>query len=122
MSVRNSDWAGGRQTLIAVWGIPAAAMLLALMLEPAARAVIWSSMLIWMGGACLANARRCGRTHCRYTGPFFLGMATLVAAYAAGILPLGGHGWLILGVLTVAGNALIWWGSERAFGTYSGRD
>lgn len=117
-----SDWAGGRLTLVGVWGIPAGATLLALTLEPASRSAIWILMLMWMGGACLANARRCGRTHRSYTGPFFLGMAALVAAYAAGIVPLGGRPWLTLGVLTVAGNALIWWASERLLGTYSRRD
>ena len=79
------DWAGNGPTLAAIWGIPAAAMLLALLLEPGARAVVWTAMLAWMGWACLQNARRCGRTHCRYTGPFFLAMAVLVVAYATGI-------------------------------------
>lgn len=97
-------------------------MLVALILEPRPRAVVWIAMLAWMGLACVANARRCGRTHCRFTGPFFLGMAGLVLAYAAGVLPLGSRAWLILGVLTVAGNALIWWGSERWLGTYVPRD
>ena len=115
------DWAGGRLTL-AVWGIPAASMLLALLLEPAPRAVVWIAMLTWMGWACLVNARRCGRTHCRYTGPFFLGMASLVIAHAVGILPLGSQPWLTLGILTLAGNAVIWWGSERVLGTYSRND
>lgn len=119
-----ADWAGGRLTLAGVWGIPAAAMLLALLLElePVPRAVVWIAMLAWMGWACLANARRCGRTHCRYTGPFFLGMAGLVAAYSAGVLPLGNQPWLTLGILIVTGNALIWWGSERLLGTYTRRD
>jgi len=115
------DWAGNRLTLAAIWGMPAAAMLLALLLEPVARAVVWTVMLAWMGWACLQNARRCGRTHCRYTGPFFLAMAVLVVAYATGIVPLGDRPWLILGMLTVAGNVLIWWGSERLLGTYSRR-
>ncbi len=117
-----SDWASGPLMLGAVWGVPAAAMLVALLLEPGPRAVVWIAMLAWMGLACVANARRCGRTHCRFTGPFFLGMAGLVLAYAAGVLPLGSRAWLILGVLTVAGNAVIWWGSERWFGTYMPRD
>jgi hypothetical protein len=116
------DWAGKGPTLVAIWGIPAAAMLLALLLEPGARAVVWTAMLAWMGWACLQNARRCGRTHCRYTGPFFLAMAVLVVAYAAGVVPLGNHPWLMLGILTVAGNALIWWGSERLLGTYTRRN
>ena len=97
-------------------------MLLALLLEPGARAVVWTAMLAWMGWACLQNARRCGRTHCRYTGPFFLAMAVLVVAYATGIVPLGNHPWLILGMLTAAGNVLIWWGTERLLGTYTRRN
>jgi hypothetical protein len=116
------DWAGSGLTLAGMWGIPAAVMLLALLLEPELRAVVWTVMLAWMGWACLQNARRCGRTHCRYTGPFFLAMAVLVVLFAIGIVPLGHQPWLLLGILTVAGNALIWWGSERLLGTYSRRD
>lgn len=82
------DWAGDGLTLATVWGFPTAVMLAATLLEPTLRAVVWAAMLIWMGGACVANARRCGRTHCRYTGPFFLVMAGLVVAYAAGIAAL----------------------------------
>src|SRR5262249_28699946 len=88
------DWAGDWSTLAAVWGLPTVAMLLALLLGPLWRAVAWIAMLAWMGGACVATARRCGRTHCRYTGPFFLGMGGLVAAPIAGLLPLGREPWL----------------------------
>jgi predicted MFS family arabinose efflux permease len=115
------DWAGGL-TLALVWGIPAAAMLAASFLEPSVRAAIWTLMLIWMGGACVANSRRCGRTHCRYTGPFFLVMAALIVAHATGLFPLGSHGWEILGVAAVIGNAIIWWGSERLLGTFRQRN
>jgi hypothetical protein len=41
------DWASGL-TLAAVWGIPAAAMLLALLLEPTMRGIVWIAMLLWM--------------------------------------------------------------------------
>jgi hypothetical protein len=88
-------------------------MLLALLLAPAPRAEVWVAMLVWMGCACILNARRCGRTHCRYTAPFFLGMATLVTAYAAGMVSLGNQPWLLLGIVIGAGNALIWWNTER---------
>jgi len=94
-------------------------MLGAILLERVPRAVVWTAMLVLMGAACLANARRCSRTHCRYTGPFFLAMAALVVAYAAGILPLGPHGWTILGATAVIGNALLWWGSERFLGRFT---
>jgi hypothetical protein len=46
-------------------------MLAASWIEPMLRAAVWAAMLIWMGGACVANACLCGRTHCRYTGSFF---------------------------------------------------
>lgn len=76
------DWAGDWRSLFMLWGLPAAAMLVASLLEPQARAVVWTAMLLWTGGACLANARRCGRTHCRITGPFFIVMAAGVVAYS----------------------------------------
>ena len=78
------DWASDWLTLGAVWGLPTVAMLLALPLIPIWRAVVWITMLAWMGAAYVINARRCGRTHCRYTGPFFLVMACLLAVHIAG--------------------------------------
>lgn len=114
----SKDWAGHWRSLAGLWGIPAAAILAAMLLAPLLRAVIWSVALVWMGGACIANARRCGRTHCRFTGPFYLLMAVLVVAYAAGLLPIGDRGWAILGTTTIAGTALLWWASERFWGLF----
>ena len=54
------DWAGDSRS----FGIPGGLMLIAALLEPLPRAVIWTALLLWMGGVCLANARRCGRIHC----------------------------------------------------------
>jgi hypothetical protein len=109
-------------TLAAIWGLPAVAMLLALLIGPMWRAAVWIGMLALMGTACVANTRRCGRTHCRYTGPFFLVMAGLVAVYIAGLVPLGSQPWLVLAMLIGGGNALIWSSSERYLGTYLPRD
>lgn len=102
-----------------LWGLPAAAILIASFLEPQARAVAWTVMLVWMGGACLANARRCSRTHCHIMGPFFLLMAAAVVAYSGGILDLGGDGWSFLGGITLAGAIGIWWASERMWGRFT---
>ncbi|ABF54220.1 MULTISPECIES: hypothetical protein [Sphingopyxis] len=113
------DWSGNWRTLVGLWAIPGLAMLAAMWLEPTPRAVIWTVMLASMGAACIMNARRCGRTHCRFTGPFLIGMAILVVAYAIGMLPLGPHGWGILGGVTLGGFAALWWGSERAWGKFS---
>lgn len=91
-------------------------MLAALFLAPFFRAVIWPVSLFWMGGACIANARRCGRTHCRFTGPFYFAMALVVISFATGLLHLGDAGWTIIGVTTVGGTIVLWWGSEHIWG------
>ena len=95
-------------------------MLIATFFEPLPRAIIWTAMLLWMGGVCLANARRCGRTHCYLTGPFFIVMAAGVAAYAGGLLDLGADGWGILGGVTLTGALGLCWVSERAWGRFTG--
>lgn len=115
----SGDWAADWRSLAMLWGLPAAVMLVASLLEPKARAVIWTIMLLWMGAACLANARRCSRTHCQITGRFFLVMAAIVVAYSGGILVLGAHGWSILGAVTSVGAAGLWWASERFWGRYT---
>lgn len=112
------DWAGNWRTLAALWGGPAGAMLAAMLLDPAPRAVVWSAALAWMGIACLVNARRCGRTHCRFTGPFYVLMAALVTAHAAGVLSVGDQVWAIVGTTTIVGSAVLWWGSERIWGLF----
>jgi hypothetical protein len=95
-------------------------MLVAAFFEPLPRAVVWTAALLWMGCACLANARRCSRTHCRLTGPFFMVMAAGVVAYAGGLLDLGVYGWPLLGGVTLVGALGLWWASERAFGRFTG--
>lgn len=72
-----------------------------------------------MDGPCFLNARRCGRTHCRLTGPFFLVMAAAVVAFAVGVLPLGSKGWVMLAAAIPLGFATLWWGSERAWGRFT---
>lgn len=93
-------------------------MLLAIPLPDAPKTAIWVIALAWMGSACLLNARRCGRVHCRYTGPFLLAMILPVAAHGVGLLPLGDQGWRWLGLTIGAGAAAIWWLSELKMGRY----
>lgn len=102
------DWAGNLGAFAIAWGLPTALILLGLLTGPADRAVLWTVALAWMGGACLLNARRCGRTHCRYTGPYYLAMILPVLLLASGIITTGYFGWLILGVLILTGSKLIW--------------
>jgi len=66
-----------------------------------------------MGTACLINARRCGRVHCCFTGPYFLVMAGIVALHGRGAIPLGPRGWAWIGGAIAVGTAAIWILSKR---------
>jgi hypothetical protein len=72
-----------------------------------------------MGTACILSARRCKRTHCRYTGPYYLAMTAPVVALGLGIVSAGIYAWVVLGVLILAGSKLIWWATDRAWGEFS---
>jgi hypothetical protein len=113
------DWLRRPQTNLLAWWIPQGAILIGLTVPDTARTVIWIAALIWMGTACLLNARRCGRIHCRYTGPYYLVMIAPVIALAAGIVSAGNYGWPILAVLILGGSKLIWWATEWAWGKFS---
>jgi hypothetical protein len=60
-----------------------------------------------MGTACVLNAKRCARTHCRYTGPYYLAMIAPVLALGSGILEADFLGWLVLAVIILVGSKLI---------------
>lgn len=93
-------------------------MLAAANLDPTFRGIVWTVVLLFMGGACLANARRCGRTHCRYTGPFLVLMAALVALYTLGFLPIGRNAWGLLASFAFGGSAILCCVSESIWGRY----
>jgi hypothetical protein len=83
------------------------------------RTGFWVVALAWMGIACLINARQCGRTHCRYTGPYYLAMIIPVLVVGTGVVPLDLYGWLALGFVILGGGYAIWWATERAWGKFS---
>jgi hypothetical protein len=72
---------------IALWCIPAAALIAGLSL-PGIRFWLWGPSFLVMGIACVANARQCHRTHCYLTGPLFLTAAAYVGLAALRIVPL----------------------------------
>src|SRR5688572_26372648 len=88
-----------------LWGLPIASMVLAINLAGSGWIVTitWTLSLLVMGGACVVNARGCGRTHCYFTGPFFLIMAVASLAYGLQLLPLGPQGWQYLGAVVLVG-------------------
>ncbi|MEL7541689.1 MAG: hypothetical protein AAGJ51_12370, partial [Pseudomonadota bacterium] len=78
---------------------------------------LMSGAFIWMGLACLLNARRCRRRHCYYSGPIFLlgGIAVLLVGFE--IISLGRDGLIIVAGATLT-LALMTYLSEPVFGKY----
>jgi len=113
------DWVGDYKTYILFWGLPVIAMIGAISVAHPAKTLIWIAALVWMGLACAYNARRCGRTHCYYTGPFFLIMTIPVALHGFQILWLGVEGWKWLGIVIGVGAAGLWCFTEKLWGKYS---
>jgi hypothetical protein len=113
------DWVSNARSFAIAWGLPTSFIFMGLFTGPTMRAALWTLALSWMGGACLLNARRCGRTHCRFTGPYYLAMIIPVLFLASGAVSASYYGWLVLGALILAGSKVIWWMTERRLGRYS---
>jgi hypothetical protein len=113
------DWLRSPHTSLLAWWIPQAAIVAGLFAPVPVRTAIWIIALIWMGTACVLNAKRCGRTHCRFTGPYYLAMIIPVLALGLGVISLGLSAWVVLGVVIILGGKIIWWTTERAWGKFS---
>jgi hypothetical protein len=113
------DWLRSPRTSLLAWWIPQAAILAGLFAPVPVRTAVWITALIWMGAACILNAKRCGRTHCRFTGPYYLAMVIPVLALGLGVISLGLSAWVVLGVVIILGGKIIWWATERAWGKFS---
>src|SRR5882757_8058108 len=113
------DWLASMHISLLAWWLPHAAILGSLLVPVSVRAVIWIIALLWMGTACMLNARRCNRTHCRYTGPYYLLMIAPVVVLGIGLVSAGIYGWISLGVFIAGGSGLIWWATERTWGKFS---
>ena len=72
-SQMKADWLADVRTNALAWWLPTVAVFAALLAPVPVRVGIWAVMFAWMGTACILNFRRCGRTHCRYTGPYYPG-------------------------------------------------
>jgi len=115
----SADWAGDIRTWGLIWGLPRLVVIAGFLVDVPIRTVMWIISLAWMGTACLLNARRCGRTHCRFTGPYYLAMIIPVLILASGIASVGLYGWLALGAVIIFGSKIISWTTERAWGKFS---
>jgi hypothetical protein len=115
----SNDWLRRPRAKALAWWVPKIAIVAALLVPVPARTAVWIAALLWMGAACILNARRCARTHCRYTAPYYLAMIAPVLVLASGAISAGFYGWLALGVIILAGSRLIWWITERVWGEYA---
>ena len=113
------DWVGNTYTKALVWWMPKAAIIVALFAPVPVRGVVWIYALIWMGAACVLNAHRTGRMHCRYTGPFYLAMIVPVVLFVTNVISANFYGWLTLAAFIFLGSWIILWGTERAWGKFS---
>jgi hypothetical protein len=112
------DWARSLGGYLIAWGIPSIVLVAAGLLNPAPRALVWAGVLVWMGAGCLLNARRSGRTHCRYTGPYYLAMIVPVALLGAGVVAPGAWAWWVLAGMILLGAKAIWLVTEGLWGRY----
>jgi hypothetical protein len=116
-----ADWINRREGF-ALWWLPGAALLISALIGTRIQAVTWPLLLTYMGVACLLNARRCGRIHCYFTGPFFLLLALVALLHGSGVLSLGQKGWSLLTATLVVGFATLFFVPEWLLGRYRSPD
>jgi hypothetical protein len=114
---RSKDWLANTRTSLMAWWVPTALIVAGLFVRTPLRTGIWIAALAWMGVACLLNASRSGRTHCRFTGPYYLLMIAPTLAFGTTDAPL--YAWLVLAAFVLLGDKIIWWATEYAWGTLS---
>jgi hypothetical protein len=111
----------GGPSAFLLWCVPWCAFALGFGQAAGLRTILWSTSLTVMGVACLLNASRCGRVHCRFTGPFFLLCAVITLVYGLGLLPLGPSDWKWIGVGTIIGALGLCCIPELFLGRYRGK-
>lgn len=114
---QSRDWLSSFHAYGPAWLLPITFFPLGLFASLPLRTVLWMVALLWMGCACLINAQRSGRTHCRFTGPYYLAMIlpVLVLHNSSSDIPA----WVLLGVAIFLGSRLLWWATERIWGKFS---
>jgi hypothetical protein len=112
-----ADFACGAKALF-IWWIPTAILASTAFSNSPFLVVIWPVLLAFMGGACLVNARRCGRRHCYVTGPFFLALAAVSLLYGLGVLNFGRQGWRDLAAVLLVGSCALTCLPEWIWGKY----
>ena len=117
------DWLNDKFVSSLLWGLPPLVMVITAFIDLGStlRAVAWVGSLLVMSGGCFANAARCGRLHCYFTGPFFLFMAAIVLLHGIEVVPFGTSGWRWIGVTTIVGAVSLTYIPEWVSGKYAKR-
>ena len=114
----SKDWVSDSSTFAVVWGLPGVILIVGYFFDPFTRTIMWMGALLWKGVACVANAARCGRTHCYFTGPYFFLLAIGTVLHGFRIVDLGANGWVWLGLAIFAGGGFLWVFTERMWGKF----
>ena len=102
------------------WKLPAVMVVGVALLDVGSvgQALVWAPSLAIGGAACVANAHKCRRVHCYFTGPFFLLMAAVSLLHGVGALPLGEEGWTWIELVTLIGAITLGYVPELVWGRY----
>ncbi|MCA9470037.1 MAG: hypothetical protein KC643_31955 [Nitrospira sp.] len=117
-SCQSKDWVSDPRSYVLAWGLPAIVLIVGIFVDPLTRTVLWAGALIWKGAACVVNAGRCGRTHCYFTGPYYLLLAVGTVLHGFQIVDLGANGWMWLSLAIIVGGGFLWLFTERAWGKF----
>jgi hypothetical protein len=113
------DWLNSAGASLLAWWLPKFVIFVTILVTFPLRTAVWVVALLWMGIACILNARRCGRTHCRYTGPYYLAMIMPVLALASRPISANIYMWVALALLIFVGGWTVRWTTEQKWGRYS---
>ena len=113
------DLVGSAGALLLVYGVPYLAINLAGNLGgPLLVTVVWVAAFTAMGTACLLNARRCGRVHCYFLGPWFLLAALATVLLELELVDFGASSWSTLVNTALFGAVLLFFVTESTWGKY----
>ena len=117
---RKRDLAGGILRPLLIFGLPTLAVLGTAFggFSDRVKVVVWPLAFLWMGVACLTNARRCGRVHCWFTGPWFLLAAAVTVLRYLEVVEIA---WPTIINAGLAGALLLFLVSENIWGKYFGK-
>jgi len=101
------DLTGRKVGRLVLWQLPLVAFVAGYFVGPIWRTILWTAALTVAGTACVANAARCGRLHCYFTGPFLLLGALVTLTYGLGVLPLGPGRWGAIGLVVGLGSCFL---------------